>query len=233
MDALILAGGLGTRLRSVVSDRAKPVAEVADRPFVVWMMKHLARTGRIARFVVCTGHLSSTVRDQLGDRHAGIPVVYSEEDRPLGTGGALRRALRTFDSRGNVVALNGDSYLGLDLSAMLAGFDSKRTDYMLALARVPSTSRYGRVELNGNRIIQFSEKGIEGAGWINAGVYLLSPAGCRKLLEAPEVCSLEKDVLPAAMAAKRLRGYRSRARFIDIGVPEDYALAQRMFAKGR
>lgn len=233
MDALILAGGLGTRLRSVVADRAKPVAEVGDRPFVLWMMKHLARTGRISRFVLCTGHLSATVQIRLGGALDGIPVVYSEEDRPLGTGGALRQALRTYGSRGNVVALNGDSYLGLNLSAMLARFDSRQTDFMLALARVPSTARYGRVELSGGRIIQFREKGVDGAGWINAGVYLLSPAGCRQLRDAPEVCSLEGDVLPSAMAGGRLRGYRSRARFIDIGVPADYALAQRIFARVR
>lgn len=233
MDALILAGGLGTRLQSVVSDRAKPVARIGERPFVLWMMNHLARTGHVNRFIVCTGHLAHSVRDSLGASVRGVPVCYSQEDRPLGTGGALRLALDRFRCRGPVLALNGDSHVGLDLGRFMSAFDPDRMEFLLALARVESTARYGRVALQGDRITEFSEKGVQGAGWINAGVYLLSAPGCRRLRSAPEVCSLERDVLPAAMSTGRLCGYRSRAKFIDIGVPDDFRLAQRIFAAGK
>lgn len=233
MDALILAGGLGTRLRSVVADRAKPVADVGDRPFVIWMMRHVARSARISRFIVCTGHLAKSVRDGLGREVAGVPVEYSEEDQPLGTGGALRLALDSFACKGTVLALNGDSHVGVDIARMMAQFRPASADFMLALARVDSTARYGRVELNGSRVVHFSEKGVDGAGWINAGVYLFSSDGCRRLLAAPKICSLERDVLPSALAAGRVQGYRSRAGFIDIGIPEDYRRAQQLFGHRR
>lgn len=231
MDALILAGGLGTRLRAVVSDRAKPVASVGEQPFVLWMMRHLAHSGQIDRFIVCTGHMAQTVQANLGLEVAGVPVCYSEEDRPLGTGGALRLALSRFRGRGNVVALNGDSHVGLDLGRFAGFFAGKHAEFCLTLSRVASTERYGRVEMCGDRVSDFREKGIPGPGWINAGVYLISPAGQKRLLAAPEVCSFEREVLPAAMQAQRVFGYRSRAAFIDIGVPEDYRLAQRIFAR--
>lgn len=228
-----MAGGLGTRLRSVVSDRAKPVASVGEQPFVVWMMRHVARAGRIRRFIVCTGHLAQSVREGLGSEVAGVPVHYSEEDQPLGTGGALRLALSRFASKGTVLALNGDSYVGVDVTRLISRFEPAQSDIMLTLARVDSTARYGRVELSGNRVTRFSEKGIEGPGWINAGVYVLSAAGCRRLLAAPAVCSFERDILPAALSTGRVTGYRSRAGFIDIGVPEDYQRAQQLFGRGR
>jgi D-glycero-alpha-D-manno-heptose 1-phosphate guanylyltransferase len=235
LDALILAGGLGTRLRSVVSDRAKPVAMIGNKPFVLWMMSRLARSGRIRRFIICSGHLAHTVRDALGERVAGVPIRFSEESEPLGTGGALRLAAQTFDVRGPLLALNGDSHLGFDLERMLAAFRPRTTDFMLALARVDSTVRYGRVDLGGSdglQITAFREKGIEGAGWINAGVYLVSRAGCTKLLAAPVRCSLEQDIFAASLATGRLRGYRSRGTFIDIGVPDDFRRAEALFGRG-
>jgi D-glycero-alpha-D-manno-heptose 1-phosphate guanylyltransferase len=231
VDALILAGGLGIRLRSVVSDRAKPVADVGDQPFVLWMMRHLARSGRISRFIVCSGHLAHTVRSALGDCVGRVPVQFSEEPEPLGTGGALRLAVKAFRVKGPAVAINGDSYLGIDFNRMLKAFEPPKTDCMLALAHVDSTRRYGRVEAEQGRVMQFCEKGIEGPGWVNAGLYLLSPSGCSRLAASPEKFSIEQDLFPASLAAKELSAYASRARFIDIGVPGDYELAQRMFRR--
>lgn len=233
MDALILAGGLGTRLQSVVSDRAKPVATVGERPFVLWMMRHVAQSGLVKRFIVCTGHLAHSVRDSLGSEVSGVPVNYSEESRPLGTGGALRLALRRFDCKNTVLALNGDSHVGVEIGRLVSKFEPRAADFMLTLTRVDSTTRYGRVEMSGSRVNRFSEKGVEGPGWINAGVYLLSPGGCRRLAESPEVCSFERDVLPVALSAGRVMGYRARAGFIDIGVPEDYKRAQQLFGGRR
>jgi D-glycero-alpha-D-manno-heptose 1-phosphate guanylyltransferase len=233
MDALILAGGLGTRLRSVVADRAKPVAVVHDTPFVMWMMRHVAASGIISRFVLCTGHLSDTVRTALGDQCAGVPIEYVEEREPLGTGGALRHALLEANIRTPFLALNGDTFLGLDLVRMKAAFTPRSTDVLLALSHVEEGARYGKVQYAHGRITAFQEKGIEGPGWINAGVYLFSAAGAERLRAAPRICSLEKDVFPASLAAGRLHAYRSQGRFLDIGVPEDYQRAATLFEPGR
>lgn len=229
MDALILAGGLGTRLQSVVSDRAKPVAVVHDTPFVAWMMRHVAGQGGISRFVLCTGHLSSTVRNALGNACAGIPVHYSEEPEPLGTGGALRHALDQARVRPPFLALNGDTFLGLELQRMLAAFEPRRTDVLMALTRVEDGARYGKVDCEGSRISGFREKGIAGPGWINAGVYLFSRTGAERLAASPRRHSLEKDVFPDCVEAGRLMAYRSRGRFLDIGIPQDYLRAAALF----
>lgn len=226
MDALILAGGLGTRLRSVVSDRAKPVALVQGQPFLLWMLRHLVRFGSIRRFTICSGHLADSVQAALGSRIGNVPVRFSVESEPLGTGGALRLAVRQFDLEGPFLVLNGDTYLGFDLARMLARFDRKNADFDIALAHVASTARYGRVDMSGECITTFHEKGADGEGWINAGVYLVSQSGARLLYGAPANCSLEKDLFPVSLRGNRLQGYRSRADFIDIGVPEDYRRAQ-------
>ena len=230
MDALILAGGLGTRLRSVVSDRAKPVALVRDQPFLCQMMRHLVRSGCVSRFTVCVGHMAETVESALGTRIGKVPIRFSVEHEPLGTGGALRLAVKRFDLKGPLLVLNGDTYLGFNLERMLAGFDKRGADFEVALARVASTSRYGRVDLSGDRITTFHEKGPGGQGWINAGVYLVSRSGARLLHQAPARCSLERDIFPTSLHAGRLQGYRSRSTFIDIGIPEDYLRAQTIFA---
>lgn len=229
MDALILAGGLGTRLRSVVADRAKPVAVVHDTPFVMWMMRHMLKSGDVTRFVLCTGHLSVTVRAALGERMGRVPITYVEEREPLGTGGALRHAVLQANIRTPFVALNGDTFLGLDFARMRADFDARRTDVLMALTHVAEGERYGKVQSEGKRITGFQEKGQAGPGWINAGVYLFSAAGAERLRHAPRICSLEKEIFPASLAAGRLRAYRSRGRFLDIGIPEDYRRAAELF----
>ncbi len=230
MDALILAGGLGTRLRPMVSDRAKPVALVRDQPFLYQMMRHLVQSGCIHRFTVCTGHLAETVQSALGSRVGKVPVRFSVEPEPLGTGGALRLAVRRFGLKGPFLVLNGDTYLGFNLERMLTSFDKRGADFEVALARVASTSRYGRVDMSGDRIAAFHEEGKAGQGWINAGVYMVSRAGVERLRQAPTHCSLERDIFPSSLRANRLQGYRSRSTFIDIGIPEDYLKAQRLFA---
>jgi NDP-sugar pyrophosphorylase family protein len=174
ITALILAGGLGTRLRSVVADRPKVLVPVHGRPFLAFLLDQLAAAG-LRHAVLCTGFRAELVREELGLRWGPLELEYSAEESPLGTGGALRRALPLARSE-VVLALNGDSYCDADLPGFFAAHDTSRSAGTLLLTEVADTSRYGRVECNRDgRVLAFSEKqSAGGRGWINAGVYLLN-----------------------------------------------------------
>ena len=233
MDALILAGGLGTRLAPVVADRAKPVALVGGRPFVTFLLDHIARCAEVRRVILCVGHRADSVEAALGTRHGRLELAYSREARPLGTGGALRLALRRFAPAAPVLAFNGDSILASPVARLVAFHRDRRAHATLALARVPDAGRYGAVIARAGAVCGFEEKGREGPGWINAGAYVLGRAAIEALAGGPATGSFERDTLPALLARGRVAGLRSRARFLDIGVPADYARAEGLFAPRR
>lgn len=228
MDALILAGGLGTRLAPVVSRRAKSVAPVAGRPFLGHLLDHLARSREIRRAILCVGHLADTVEASLGTRHGRLALAYSREEAPLGTGGALRHAIRGFDLAEPVLALNGDCYFGLRVDSLLAFHRRTRPLATIAVLRVPDCARYGTVRLAGPRVAAFEEKAGTGPAWVSAGWYVLSGPALAQLRAMPRAFSLERESLSAWGAAGALGAYRSRARFVDIGTPEDYERAGRI-----
>lgn len=226
--AVILAGGKGTRLRPVMPNRQKVIVPVQGRPFLTILLKALAELG-LKQVVLCTGYRSDQVRAAFGTVFDGLSIVYSREEEPLGTGGALKHALPLIRSE-ILLVLNGDSFLETDLSAYSEWFLQGRKTASLLLTRVPDTSRFGRVELGATgEIIGFHEKGPPAEpGWINAGVYLFK----REVLEGiPEgkYCSLEHEVFPALTERGELSGYCCHAPFIDIGTPDDYQLAQSFF----
>ncbi len=227
MQAIVLAGGLGTRLRGVVPDLPKPLAPVAGRPFLAIVLEQLTKQG-VTSAVLSVGYRYELIRDAFGDRFDGLALDYAIEDRPLGTGGAIRLALRACGG-GDVLVLNGDSYTELDISQMQARHGEARAGLTVCVVEVADAGRYGRVRVEGSSIVGFSEKGVPGPGWINAGVYVMR----RDLLEGldlPAAFSFETDVLAARLGELRPLAYRTAGRFIDIGVPEDYARAQGMFA---
>ena len=226
VTALVLVGGLGTRLRPVLSDRPKPLAPVGDRPFVCRILDQLAAAG-LREAVLCTGHLGGRVREVLGDRHGPLDLRYSQEDTPLGTGGALRRA-EPLAQGDTVLALNGDSYFGLPLAAYLDWHTGLGLEASLAIRQVEDGSRYGRVEIDGEgRVTSFREKAAgPGPGWINAGIYLFAREALRAL-PADRPVSLEREVLPAWL--HHLRAYRAEGPFLDIGTPESLATAEAFF----
>ncbi len=232
MEALILAGGLGTRLAAVVRDRAKPVADVAGRPFLMHLLRHLERYAELRRVILCVGHRAPSVEAALGDRFGRLALAYSREARPLGTGGALRHALRAHDDvRAPVLAMNGDTYFPVPLDRLVGFHRVERPAATLAAARVDDSTRFGAVRLAGTRVTGFEEKGGTGTGWINGGLYVLGAPALRAIRESPAVFSLERDVLPRLAADGVLAAYRSRTRFIDIGVPEDYARARTLLGR--
>jgi NDP-sugar pyrophosphorylase family protein len=227
MTAVILAGGLGTRLRSVVADRPKILAEVLGRPFICYLLDQLTVAG-IRRIVLCTGYLAETVSSLLGNRYGAAELLYSVETSPLGTGGALRLALPLLDSD-PVLVLNGDSYCGVDLRQFAATHRHQGARASLVLATVADIGRYGAVTVAPNgTITSFAEKGEQtGAGLINAGIYLLEQRIIATMAEAEPV-SLERDIFPG-LIGNGLFGFRQSSRFIDIGIPEDYRAAAAFF----
>lgn len=225
MEALILAGGLGTRLAPAVADRAKSVALVAGRPFLARLLAQLERCPDIDRVSLCVGHKAATVEQAMGARYGRLPLRYSREEKPLGTGGAIRHALLERDARSAVVVMNGDSFLGIQLERLIDFHGAGRSRATLALARVEDASRFGAAELNGERIVRFREKGVPGPAWINAGIYVLSPRAQDELRGAPPEFSLEHEVLTPWCAKGYVRALKSRAHFLDIGTPKDYRRA--------
>ena len=227
VTAVILAGGLGTRLRGVVSDRPKVLASVKDRPFLSYLLQQLADSG-IRKTVLCTGYLGGQIEKTFGSSYLGMQIAYSLESEPLGTGGALRQALPLLDTE-QVLVLNGDSFCTLDHQVFFDFHAQRRAAMSICLTEVGDVSRYGAVKLDSRgRILAFEEKGASsGAGTINAGVYLIRRSVIAAIPDAVAV-SLEKEVITTRIGTD-LYGYNSNGRFIDIGVPADYQAAQQFF----
>ena len=227
ITAALLAGGLGKRLQSVISDRPKVLAPVAGRPFLGYLLAQLVQAGA-GKAVICTGHLAEQVRATFGGSFGPMPLIYSQEQQPLGTAGALRQALPLLDSDPGLV-LNGDSYCDVDISAFRAWQQRRGAAAAIALAQVPDVARFGSIAYGPDqRIASFGEKSGSGAGWINAGVYLI----LRELLSTiPEgvTCSLEHDCFPKWVSTG-LYGYPRGKRFLDIGTASSYAEAETFFA---
>ncbi|MCA8941954.1 MAG: HAD-IIIA family hydrolase [Planctomycetes bacterium] len=229
--ALVLAGGAGTRLRAVVADRPKPLAEVAGRPFLSYVLDQLVDAG-LRDAVICIGHLGEQIEAFYGDAYRSLRLYYSRENEPLGTAGALRLAMRWVDSD-DVVVLNGDSHCGVELSEFLAWFERRSESAALVALDRDDLARFGQLRLDsGSRVRAFEEKGaMRGRGWINAGIYAFTSSLVRRWPTVP--LSLEREVLPFLAADGGLPAWRAEAEFHDIGTPESFAVAQRAFAAER
>ncbi len=228
-SALILAGGLGTRLRSVVGDLPKPMADVAGKPFLWWLLRQLETQG-VRDVYLSVGYRHEQVRDGIGDRFGAMWLRYLVEDEPLGTGGAILRAASEIPGD-DFLIFNGDTLAAIDLQEFIADADARNADVALAAATVADTSRYGTLEIDGERRIRaFAEKGRNGSGLVNAGVYRLRKSSLTESLVKstgqPPRFSFERDFLERHVDAMRLIAYPGVSDFIDIGVPEDYRAAQ-------
>lgn len=231
MEAIVLAGGLGTRLRSVVSDRPKPLAPVAGIPFLHFVLDYWKTQG-VTRFILAVSHLSDHFRTTFDRPYKGTEVDFSVELTPRGTGGAVAQALDFTKKNGPVLLLNGDTFFPAPLKALLQFHERHATAMTLALAEVPQDSRYGRVALEGDRVAGWAVDASR-SHWINGGVYILGSGIARKLQSyatASHTLSLENEVFPRLLAeCASIYGYKCRAPFLDIGIPEDYARAPEFF----
>jgi D-glycero-alpha-D-manno-heptose 1-phosphate guanylyltransferase len=226
VEAIILAGGQGTRLRSILADLPKAMAPVNGRPFLAYLLDSLI-AARFDAAILAVGYMSEKIREHFGDRYRSLPLRYSIETEPLGTGGAIKLAL-TQVSTPTVFVANGDTYLELDYGAMLASHQRDAPPLTIAVQTVPDAGRYGALDIEAGHIRGFLEKGRSGPGSINAGVYLLS-GDLLDRYPVPPPFSFETDLLMPHVKDIAPLAFQTQGIFIDIGVPEDYARAQTLF----
>lgn len=223
-EAIILAGGLGTRLRSAVPDLPKCMAPVNGEPFIRYVIEHLQSQG-IDKFIFCLGYKHEVIEEYLKTAFHSLRYKISLEEAPLGTGGAIKLACKRSRERSVLVA-NGDTLFKIDLTKV-AGFHAlSGSNCTLSLKPMQNFDRYGVVEINGSQVItSFKEKQFYSSGLINGGVYALH---VHKFLDEslPDKFSFEKDYLEVYYKKRRMFGIEQDEYFIDIGIPEDYERAQ-------
>jgi len=227
--ALILAGGLGTRLRGVVADRPKVLAPVAGQPFLRYLLDQLQATG-VQDVILCCGYRADQIKTAFGARFGSLSLTYSCEMEPLGTGGAVRLALAHVQTE-SLLVLNGDSYVDCPLVDFMSWHRERLFAGSLLLTRVADAARFGTVTVDDKgAILSFKEKrGVPQPAWINAGVYLLSRQLVEQLPQNRPI-SLENEAIGRWLTAG-LGGYQREAAFIDIGTPETLAQADEFFQR--
>lgn len=222
MQAIILAGGLGTRLKNVVPDRPKPMAIVGGRPFLEYLICQL-RQYNVNNVILSVGYKSEMIIDYFKDgKQFGVNIDYCIEDRPLGTGGAIKKSLELFSDEYAIV-LNGDSICEINLEEMALLAIRKKVLTTIGLVHVNDTARYGSISIdNTQRITAFNEKGKSGNGYINSGYYIINRNVFNCIVE--EKFSFETEIL-MKLINTGMMSYPCGNFFIDIGIPEDYILA--------
>lgn len=227
-EALVLAGGLGTRLKNVVQDRPKPMALINGRPFLEYLLDFLMHSG-VKKVILAVGYKKEYIKDHFGTTYKNLSIIYSEEDEPLGTGGAIKKALTLIEQK-DFFILNGDTYFKINLKSFFGLHKEKKSILSTALKFTKNSQRYGTVMIDDeNKIIGFEEKGKSSEGLINGGIYIASKKILGILNELPEKFSFEKDFLEKFYHNFVFYGFPFDEYFIDIGVPEDYERAQKEF----
>lgn len=223
--AVLLVGGMGTRLRGVVTSTPKPLASVGERPFLELLVRQL-RHQDIRQLVLCTGYLAAEIEKELGEGRAwDVSIEYSKETSPLGTAGAVRLAEPLLRGVSDFLVMNGDSFMEIDFRELIAFHRRSGGLASMAVVRMKNEMRYGKVQVAADgRVTGFMEKGTgDSAGLVNAGIYVFNQRIFEHLPEGK--ASLEKDVFPKNLD-HGLYASEQRGVFIDIGTPEDYARAQ-------
>ena len=248
MQAILLCGGMGTRLRSVVADRPKPMADICGKPFLQYLLEMLRDKG-ITEVIFALGYMGEMIEEYFQDGSVfGLKIAYSYEEEPLGTGGAIRNALPKILEE-EVLVLNADTYFPMDYQGLLRFHQENDGDFSLATRAVPDISRYGAVRRDpAGRILAWNEKlgdggqqpgegskqPIEGnaqqaassspkslSGEINGGIYVMKKSLVAEIPEGKQ--SLEQDCIPKWLSeGKRIFGLPFHGYFMDIGIPKDY-----------
>jgi len=221
-EAIVLAGGLGTRLQGVVSDLPKPMAPIGTRPFLAYLLDYLKKY-EIKKVVLAVGYKYESIENYFGPEYRSMKLVYAVEKEPLGTGGGIANALK-FTEQNEVFLLNGDSFFNVDLPRLFHHHNQTKADLTLSLKAMQNFDRYGTVKMDKTRITEFTEKMPVEQGFINGGVYILN----RKLIEQahlPKKFSFEKEVMESGVHQFNMQAYVSDGYFIDIGIPKDYRRA--------
>jgi D-glycero-alpha-D-manno-heptose 1-phosphate guanylyltransferase len=219
MEAIVLAGGKGTRLSSVISDVPKPMAKIKGKPFLCYLFKWLEKNG-IDKAILAVSYKANAIEDYFGHKHGNIKTDYSLEEEPLGTGGAIKQALTHCQSE-NVFIINGDTLFDIDLHKLAAIHNGALS---IACRFEENADRFGLINLHDNKVVSYTEKKPNSSGLISGGIYLIN----RTLLhDYPEVFSFETEAMPDLVDAGKVCGARYDDYFIDIGIPEEYERANR------
>lgn len=226
MEAIVLAGGFGTRLRQVVANVPKPMAPIAGRPFLEIVLNGMAAKG-FAKVILSVGFMAEKISDYFGLRYADMELVYAVEERPLGTGGGVRLAMERVTAD-HVFVFNGDTFLDLESDLLEQQWQTRQRPIIVG-HEVSDTTRYGRLLATNGLALDFTGKGVAGPGLMNAGCYVLR-YGQLDGFEPGAPFSLEADFLRPAVARGEFDVFVNSGMFIDIGVPEDYARAQAAFS---
>lgn len=221
-DLIILAGGLGTRLKSVVQDLPKPMAPVAGKPFLHYLFRYL-QNYPIKNVILSVGFKHETIKDYFGNHYLGKTIHYSIESEPLGTGGAICKALKMATSP-SVFILNGDTFFNVDLQTLWKQHYFEKAELTIAVKEIHHSDRYGTVVSKDNIITEFKEKQYTEKGFINGGVYLMECAPFSKR-EWPYAFSFETEYLQKYVSEGKFSSFASDGYFIDIGIPTDYQRA--------
>ncbi|MDJ0798473.1 MAG: nucleotidyltransferase family protein [Calothrix sp. MO_167.B12] len=223
MEAIVLAGGLGTRLKAITQTLPKPMAPIGSKPFLEFLLDYLIING-VSRIILSVGYKHEKISSYFGNQYKSCELLYSIENEPLGTGGAIKHALSQA-SLENVWIVNGDTLFDVPLYQMMLFHLEQQSDLTLALKPMVDFDRYGNVILATTKVIGFEEKKHQVSGQINGGIYCLRREIIEEL-ELPSKFSFETEFIEAYLSRIQVHGFTSNGYFIDIGIPEDYRRAQ-------
>ncbi len=224
MKAVILAGGLGTRLRSVISDIPKPMADINGLPFLEYLFRYLTKYN-IDEVVLAVGYKHDVIENHFHDNYKDIKIVYSIEDEPLGTGGAIKKASKLLQDN-NILIINGDTFFDIDLDKFYDNHIKSKSLISIASKEMFDFDRYGSLDINNNKVISFNEKKYLNKGIINGGIYIIN----KQIFDNIDLIkfSFEKEILEKN---KNIYAFLFDGFFIDIGIPEDYLKAQLLLSQ--
>jgi D-glycero-alpha-D-manno-heptose 1-phosphate guanylyltransferase len=227
-EALVLAGGFGTRLQTVVNDVPKPMAPINNKPFLEYLLSYLHKH-QYQKIILSTGYLAEKISEHFGNSFLGMQIEYCVETTPLGTGGAIKLGLQKCAEQ-NVLVLNGDSFFDVNLFEFEKFHTQTNSNFSLAVRQVENADRYGTITLSGEKITEFKEKDNKAnPGIINGGVYLIEKNFYLNNCPESSSFSVEKDFLEKFVEKFRFCAYQSNSYFIDIGIPNDFNRAQHEF----
>lgn len=223
VDVLILTGGQGTRLRNVVNDRPKTMADISGKPFLDLLINYLAGF-RLKRFILCTGYMSEFIEQYYKNSKTKFEIIVSREERPLGTAGAFKNAERLIKSD-NVLVLNGDCFCPVELDKFFDFYKQAKAFAAIVLTKIANNGEYGSVELSEDkRIMAFREKAKDKIALVNAGTYLLNRE-VFSLIPKNKKYSFEYNLFPE-LCSKEFYGFVTEEKLLDIGTPERYKQAK-------
>lgn len=227
-EAIILAGGKGTRLQSVVSDIPKPMALIGDIPFLEFLLNYL-ESYKIEHVILSVGYKWDVIQEYFGDKFKSIRISYAVEEEALGTGGGIKLAMEKAEGD-HVYILNGDTFFDVNLHDLSEFYFAHKSDMTLTVKRKTDFFRYGTVVLDICKVIEFKEKQPMKRGLINGGVYLMKK-GLFETYNMPDKFSFENDFMEKHLQNLRICAMNCSEYFIDIGIPADYEKAKRELAK--